>query len=136
MSEKILVLDSSALLAYLQDEDGAEEVEQALLAAQAAGSHHLIASVNWAEVLYVAPRQVRYGDVAAVLAAVDGLPIHMVDAGRELSIRAAGFKYDRRVGLADAYAAALATLLDAPLLTADPDFEALQGDGLQLQRIR
>jgi len=135
MSET-LVLDSSALLAYLQGEDGADEVEQILLDARTEGRQHLIASVNWAEVLYAAVREVRYEDVAQVVALVDELPVRLVDVGRELSIKAAGFKCDRGLGLADAYAAALATLLDAPLMTADADFEALAAEGLQLRRIR
>ena len=135
MSES-LVLDSSALLAYLQEEDGADEVEQALLGASTAGTRHLITSVNWAEILCAAARQVRYEDVADVAAAVDQLPVQMVEVGRDLSVIAAGFKCERGLGLADAYAAALAMLLDVPLMTTDADFDALGAQGLKVRRIR
>ena len=130
------VFDSSALLAYLLDEEGADEVERALNEAGSSGHPHLIASVNWAEVLYVAAREARFEDVAQVIAAVDGLPLRSVDFGRDLSIAAAGFKHDNRLGLADAYAAALALLLDAPLLTSDSDFGVLEQEGLRLRQLR
>ena len=135
MSESV-VLDSSALLAYLQEEDGADEVGKALLGASTAGTRHLVTSVNWAEILYAAARQVRFEDVAEVAAAVDQLPVQMVEVGRDLSVIAAGFKCEHALGLADAYAAALAILLDVPLMTTDDDFDALEAGGLQLRRIR
>lgn len=131
-----LVLDSSAVLALLQDERGADDVEALLAAATASGSQHLMNSVNWAEVLYIASRDVPNKDMAAVITAVDVLPIRLVDADRELSITAAGFKNSHRLGLADAYAAALAVFLGLPLATADADFDVLAEDGLQVRRIR
>ncbi len=130
------VLDSSAVLALLLNEPGADDVDGLLNDAIAAGSHHLMTSVNWAEVLYIAHRNVSFKNMAAIVAAVDELPIRMVDADRELSIAAAGIKSSRRLGLADAYAAALAVLLGLPLATTDANFEALAEDGLQIRRIR
>jgi PIN domain nuclease of toxin-antitoxin system len=134
MSE-ILVLDASAVLAYLLNEQGALEVETAFDEARASGALLLIASVNWAEVLYNAARTMRYPDVASVVAFLDSLPLRLANADRRLSVTAAGFKNDRRLGLADAYAAALATLIGVPLMTADPDFDALEAEGLRLRKI-
>lgn len=131
-----VVLDASAVLAYLLNEPGADDVEAAFAEARASDSLHPITTVNWAEVLYNAARRTRFEDVAAVVALVDELPVHVVDADRKLSLAAAQLKNDRRLGLADAYGAALAGLLDLPLMTADPDFDALAEDGLQVRRIR
>lgn len=135
MSEPV-VLDASAVLAYLHREDGADEVERLLLGAFADGTRHLITSVNWAEILYASAREAAYEDVAEVAAALDQLPVHMVDAGRDLSVTAAEFKVSHGLGLADAYAAALATRLDAVLLTADADFDVLAPEGAKVRRIR
>ncbi len=131
-----LVLDASAVLAHLLAEPGGHLAERALLDARAASSEHLITSVNWAEVLYRAVRTVRYPDVAEVVAALDALPVRVVDADRDLSIAAAGFKHTHRLGLADAYAAALAVLVGATLMTADADFDVLIPQGLKVRRIR
>lgn len=131
----VVVLDSSAVLAYLRDEPGADDVERVLLEAEASDTQHLMTSVNWAEVLYIAARRFELEDVAPAVAAVDQLPIGVVDAKRGLALQAARLKHTYGLGLADGFAAALALLLDAPLLAKDADFDVLRNEGLKLQRL-
>ena len=132
----VLVLDSSAVLAYVLGEPGADEVERALEDARDSDTRHLMTSVNWGEALYVTAGRLAHEDVLPVVAAFDELPIAVVDVGRRLAVEAARFKHVHRLGYADAFAAALALAADAPLLTADADFDALRPEGLQLRRLR
>ncbi len=132
----MLVLDASAVIALLQDEPGALEVRAELEDARASNSRHLMTTVNWSEVLYTAARRLGHDDVAPTIGVLDQLPIGVVDARRGLAAHAVGLKLGYGVGLADAYAASLTILLDIALMTADAEFEALEGEGLRVRRIR
>ncbi|MGB4593587.1 MAG: PIN domain-containing protein [Coriobacteriia bacterium] len=121
-----LVLDSWAIIAMLGREPCWETVRDTCYEASRQRRLLPMCAVNWCEVLYGVPRKVRGvvpEDVAELLRA---LPIVVVDATEELSARAALIKYDHSISLGDAYAAALALALDAPLLTGDPEFATLE----------
>lgn len=121
------VLDSHALLTWLQDEVGADEVEAALRNAQSVGGDLPLCVVNWTEALYIVKRERGQDAMESLIAAVDQLPIRLVEADRELALRAATLKTKHPVSLADAYCAATAVLHGAPVLTADPEFRSLEG---------
>jgi PIN domain nuclease of toxin-antitoxin system len=131
-----VVLDSSALLAFLQDEPGAEAVEGAL-AERAAMS-----AANWAEVLTkmadagVPPQEVtRRLEAEGVLG--DGLAI--VPLGQAAAEEIAGLRTQtRRVGLSlgDRACLALARNLGLPAMTADRAWAALSLSGVKVEVIR
>jgi len=119
------VLDSYALLALLRDEPGAEIVAGLLeRAGQQNRSVHMT-EVNYAEVQYT----IRRKDGETVWASIAGellaAPIEFHAADRRLADVAAGFKSRFKISLADAFAAALAKERKAELVTADPEFRAL-----------
>jgi len=119
------VLDSYALLALLRDEPGAEIVAGLLeRAGQQNRSVHMT-EVNYAEVQYT----IRRKDGETVWASIAGellaAPIEFHAADRRLADVAAGFKARFKISLADAFAAALAKERKAELVTADPEFRAL-----------
>ncbi len=120
------VLDSYALLALLRDEPGAEIVAGLLeRAGQQNRSVHMT-EVNYAEVQYT----IRRKDGETVWASIAGqllaAPIEFHAADRRLADVAAGFKARFKISLADAFAAALAKERKAELVTADPEFRALE----------
>jgi ribonuclease VapC len=82
--------------------------------------------VNYAEVQYMIRR--KDGDAAwAVIAhELRTAPIEFHPATRRLADRAAEFKARYQLGLADAFAAALAKEKKAELLTGDPEFKAVE----------
>ena len=128
MSDALLpVLDSHALLTWLQDEAGADEVEAALRNAQTVGGDLPLCVVNWTEALYIVRRERGQDAMDNLIAAVDQLPIRLVEADRELALTAATLKAEHPISLADAYCAATAMLHGAPVLTADPEFRPLEG---------
>ena len=119
------VLDSYALLALLRDEPGAEIVAGLLeRAGQQNRSVHMT-EVNYAEVQYT----IRRKDGETVWASIAGqllaAPIEFHAADRRLADVAAGFKARFKISLAAAFAAALAKERKAELVTADPEFRAL-----------
>jgi predicted nucleic acid-binding protein len=124
---KTTVLDSYALLAYFEREDGWDTVAQ-LLADAAADRRALYGCVvNWGEVLYITERA--YGPEKAdeVEAILEELPIEWVEADRALTREAARLKVDGGLAYADCFAAGLAWKTDGEVVTDDPEFEAVTG---------
>jgi PIN domain nuclease of toxin-antitoxin system len=123
---KTTVLDASALLALLYDEAGAEKVENLFLEAEEADKPMLIASVNWAEVVYKMQRKTGVQGLEVVRQFESTMPLAIEPMDRELAEAAAGLKVAHGLGLADAFAAALARQKKADLVTADTEFKAVE----------
>ena len=124
---KILVLDSYALLAYLQDEAGANEVEDIFVKAQKGNLNVLMSVVNWGEVYYNTCRTKGPEIAAKTIRAIDQLPINIIDADRMVTFTAAQFKAEHSIAYADCFAAALAKINDCEVITGDAEFTQLQG---------
>ena len=122
------VLDSFALLSFLRDESGAGKVSELLERAEQREQPLQMTEVNYAEVQYIIRR--KDGEAAWRLVAqeLETLPIEFRPADRRMADQAAEFKSRMKLSLADAFAAALAKLHKAELVTGDPDFKALEGE--------
>jgi predicted nucleic acid-binding protein len=123
---KAVVLDASALLALLFDEPGAEKIENLFNQAAEADKPMFIAAVNWAEVLYKMQRKQGAKGFEGARHFELTMPLDVVPVDRELAEAAAHLKNDHALGLADAFAAALAKSKKAELVTADTDFKPLE----------
>ena len=122
------VLDSYALLAYLEAEDGAGRVRE-LLEAAADGSCHLYMTVvNLGEVLYITERERGLPKAQELLARVNEMPIEIVTADLTLTMAASHLKANSPIAYADCFAAALARLKESKLLTGDREFSKLAQD--------
>ena len=122
---KTTVLDSYALLAYFEKEDGWDTVAQ-LLANAAADRCALDGCVvNWGEVLYITERAYGTKKADEVESILEGLPIEWVDADRALTREAARFKVDGGLAYADCFAAGLARQTEGEVVTDDPEFEVI-----------
>ena len=122
------VLDSWALIAFFEDEPAAEQVEK-LLGQAAAEKHKLLLSVvNWGEVYYNTMREVSQEAAEQKARDIAALPIDIVGVGEDLALarQAAIYKATHRLAYADCFAAALAKMKNAELLTGDPEFKALE----------
>lgn len=115
----MIVVDSSALLAYLQGEPGAEVVRQHLVEGA------VISAVNWSEVA----QKVRRADVWEVARALllsyplQVLPVDVDDA----EAAAARWMPGTPLSLADRLCLALADRLRLPALSADRAWFGLDG---------
>jgi len=124
------VLDSWALMAFFEDEAAAEEVEKLLIKAEA-GSHTLLLSVvNWGEIYYSIMRQVSQEVAEEKARDIAALPIEIVPVGPDLELvgQAASYKATRKMAYADCFAAALAKLRNAVLVTGDEEFKQVEKD--------
>lgn len=120
------VLDSWALLAFFKGEAAADDVETLVHKATAEKARLLLCVVNWGEVYYGMWRaggQAAADDVAADLSR---MPIELVEADLHLAKQAATYKATHKMSYADAFAAALAKIKNAELVTGDREFKALE----------
>ncbi|MHB9036307.1 MAG: PIN domain-containing protein [Armatimonadota bacterium] len=123
-----LVFDSSALIAYLRNEDGVNTVEELLLDM---GNACCVHAVNLCEVYYEARR--RGGEERAQAALIvlhrTGL-LPREDMDEDFWQHAGRIKADyRRISLADCFCAALAVRLAGEVVTADREFEPIAAAG-------
>lgn len=120
------VLDSFALIAFFEDEPGAEEVERLLLKAEEAGQRLLMTVVNLGEVWYSIARTDSEKAADEKIREIHGMAIEIVDADWTLTRQAAAFKAKGKVSYADCFAAALAHLRKTEVITGDPEFKQLE----------
>jgi predicted nucleic acid-binding protein len=123
---KPVVLDASALLAMFFGEPGMEKMRELFHKASEADRPVFISAVNWAEVLYRMER--KQGRAGGELARQfeRTTPLEAVPVDRELAESAALLKNEHDLGLADAFAAALARSKKAELVTADHEFKSVE----------
>jgi ribonuclease VapC len=125
---KDYVLDSYALLAYLEAEAGSDRVRELLEAAKAKKCRLYICVVNLGEVMYIVERERGLPKAQETLARIDELPIEIVNVDRPLTLAAAHLKMDCPIAYADCFAAGLAQVKNAYLVTGDPEFRKVKPD--------
>lgn len=123
---KRYVLDSFALLAYCEGEEGGKKVADIFKNSLDHEAEIYLCIVNWGEMYYIALRE--RGEPSAELyrRTLEKYPITFVNADQELTLQAARFKAVHKMSYADAYAAGLAKLKKAELVTGDKEFEPLE----------
>ncbi|PKN90880.1 MAG: VapC toxin family PIN domain ribonuclease [Chloroflexi bacterium HGW-Chloroflexi-6] len=122
-SKPVFVLDSFALLAYLNGEPGQERIVDLLTQAQAGKCRLLLCTINLGEILYTVERRRGLSKAQQTQALIESLPIEEVPADRSLVLDAAHIKASHPISYADAFATALAARESATVLTGDPEFE-------------
>jgi ribonuclease VapC len=120
------VMDSYALLAYLESEEGRDRVEELLEAAAKRTCHLYMSIVNLGEVMYIVERERGLPKAQEALARISELPIELVGADCTLTLAAAHLKAQWPIAYADCFAAALSQIKNAPLITGDPEFHKLK----------
>jgi predicted nucleic acid-binding protein len=123
---KAIVLDSWAVIAYLEDEPAAEKVADIIADAHEQGITLLMTVVNAGEVWYIVAREASAADADASIKQLRDLGIGFVDADWELAKGAGHFKSKNRMSFADCFAAALAKQRKAHLATGDPEFKQIE----------
>ncbi len=117
------VLDSFALFAHFEAEAGGPLVGDLLAQARRGEAMLHISIINVGEAVYVTERERGLSMAEQLIAAIDALPIHIVEADRPRTLAAAHLKARWPIAYADAFALALAVEHEATLVTGDPEFE-------------
>ena len=120
------VLDSYALLAYFQDEEGADKVQTVLEMGSEGKAHLFLSVVNLGEVLYVVERERGVSRTHEILARIEEMPIEIVDVDRKMALEAAHLKARYPIAYTDCFALALARIQGALLVTGDPEFRTIK----------
>jgi len=120
------VLDSFALLAYLNDEPGRVRVKEVLRLAEQGLCRVLLCMINFGEVLYTTERRRGFATAQSVQSLIESMPITLLDVTRNLVLDAAHIKANHALSYADAFSVASAIRESAVVLTGDPEFEAVE----------
>lgn len=128
MRPALRVLDSYSLIAYLENEDGAEKMIEVFRVARDSGRALSLSVVNWGEVYYITLREAGRERAEAVAQLISTLPIQIISVDLELTKQAAEFKAIKKMSYGDCFAAALAKLRKAELVTGDEEFKQVEGE--------
>jgi len=124
--ESGIVLDSFAVLAYLQAEKGAQQVKELLHQAANGQLSVQMTVINLGEVYYITSRVYGQERAEEVLAMLKHLPIKLVVADEELTLEASRIKAKHPLSYADAFAVALAQRHGVSVVTGDPEFSCVE----------
>lgn len=122
------VLDSYALMAFFEDEPGADFVRGLIQKAVESNTSLLMSIVNLGEVWYSIARTNTPETADQYVHEIKGMGIEIVDIDWTLTRQAAAFKINGSISYADCFAAALAKLRKAELITGDKEFKVLQDE--------
>jgi ribonuclease VapC len=123
LEHKRLVLDSFALIAYFEGENGQELVTGLFEQAIKGRCELFLSVVNLGEIAYIVERERGLPKAQETLARIDELPISISEVDRRLALAAAHLKARYTIAYADCFAASLAQIKDAALVTGDPEFK-------------
>lgn len=125
---KAYVLDTWAVIAYLEDEPSGEQIEDLIATAHEEQIPIYMSVVNVGEVWYTMAREISEEEADASVKSLRDLRVQFQDADWETTQEAARFKSQHKMSYADAFAAALAKGKKADLVTGDNEFKPLDGE--------
>ncbi len=120
------VLDSFALLAYLQDEPVAARIEKLLENAGKEKCRLFLSMINLGELLYITEKRGGVAKAQDALALIRQLPIEVMPADEQIIFAAAHIKANHPLSYADSFVVAIAMQEDATILTGDPEFQSVE----------
>jgi len=122
------VLDSYALMAFFEDEPGADFVRGLIHKAVESNTNLLMSIVNLGEVWYSIARTNSPELADQYIHEIKGMGIEIVDIDWALPRQAAAFKANGNISYADCFAAALAKSRKTELVTGDKEFKSLEDE--------
>jgi ribonuclease VapC len=132
------VLDSFALIGYLENEPFSSRIEKMLRQSRQGKLSIYLHAIHLGEVYYIAMREQGMESADLAVARIKAFPLIYVDTiDDELLRGAAAFKANYPISYADSFAAAMAVMHNAVLLTGNPEFKKLEKkEGLSIEWLR
>ena len=121
------LLDTFAVLAWLQDEPSASAVESILQDAKRDGAELLMTLINLGELYYILRRSLSAIETRALLDMILDLPVRAIPVSEDLVWEAAEIKARNPLSYADCFPVAAARREGAALVTGDPEFKRVEG---------
>ncbi len=120
----VYVLDSSALIRYIDNEAGANRVNKVMKACVEGHAGVCISAIQWGEVAGNIRKRMGAQREKAILGTILPSEVEIVPAGGNHAVRAAALRAERQIAYADAFALDLAMQSpDRILVTADDSFK-------------
>jgi uncharacterized protein len=126
MANQPRVFDSWALMAFLEDEPSAGQVQELIAEAQNLENGLLVTAINLGEVWYSLARVRTEGDADHAIKEILGLGFTVIEIDWGLAYAAAKLKAAHKLAYADCFAAALAQQRKLEVVTGNPEFKQLQ----------
>lgn len=121
-----LLLDSSAVLAWIQDEKGAQIIEDLLYQAQEHKEKVILNIISLGEIYYRCARVQDLSFAKDIFEKIKLLPIRIYPCPNDLVLEASEIKAEYPIPYADAFAVATALRENARIITGDPDFRKVE----------
>ena len=125
---KKYVLDSYALISYIEGEYTGRPVAEIFKKALRLEAELLVCVINWGEVCCTAFRDGGKPNAEFYRHSVAKFPITVLEANKELTVQAATLKAKHKMSYADCFAAGLAKLQKAVLVTGDSEFKQVENE--------
>jgi predicted nucleic acid-binding protein len=130
-SPNSFVLDSYAIIGYLENESFSDQIQHALTQAKKGSVRLYFHAIHIGEVYYITLREQGQSLADLAYARIKALPMKLINRiDEELLLKAAGLKARYPISYADSFAAALAMIKNCPLLTGDAEFRSLEKQGI------
>jgi len=123
---KTILFDAHAILKFSQDKEGAETVEEFLVASQRGSLKACMNEINLGEVYYITIRRVGLESAKYYLDQFLELPIEIIAPSSEIIMSASEIKAEYALSYADCFAVATALKFSASILTGDPEFKKVE----------
>lgn len=124
-NKKPYILDTSALLTYIENEDGSDELEALLVKAENGEADIYIAFISITEIYYITLQEKDEKEALRRLKLIQTLAVNFVESYEDLNLAAGKLKAANRISLADSYIAALCQEYSGILVHKDPEFEKI-----------
>jgi predicted nucleic acid-binding protein len=124
--KKKYLLDSYAVLAWIQDEPGAQFVEDLLYRARENVDEVALNIINLGEIYYRCAKVIGVKPAQNLLDNIRLLPVKILPSPNDLVLEAAEFKAKYPIAYADAFALATAIREKACIITGDPEFKEVE----------
>ncbi len=128
------ILDTSALLAFIENEPGSEDVEKFLLDAVECKIQLIISAVSTIELYYISLREQGARIANKRLKLIDSLPIKQQSLHPDTAKIIGEIKARKAMSFADCCVAGLAKIQKAIIVHKDPEFEQMK-DELKQHRL-
>lgn len=125
---KAFVLDSWAVLAYLQAETAGQKIADLIGDALEQSVPLLMSVVNVGEVWYIFAREISETEADKAVESLRHLGVEFIDVDWKLARQAAAYKSNRKMSYADCFAAAMAKEHKAELVTGDKEFKQVESE--------
>ena len=123
--KELYVFDTSALLTYIEDEEGSEYVESLLTRAEKGEVIIYVAFVSLMEVFYITAQEKDDSEAMDRVKWIRSLSVKIVESDENLNMSAGRLKTKNRISVADVYVVAVCQEHNGILVHKDPEFEKI-----------